>query len=217
MANNNKDKLSERFNMEPKMNAEVNKIDENERELNKQKILKYLRSTSKYEMTMQKEREIIDMKNMGTTMQSLLDMDPNLRRLAYDKKTGISDRLIKHTETMAKQRIVNTLARKQLGPFKYAFITGKFGIDTFFLLFAAVGMFAIPAYFFTKNYKLRNKLKMVNKKKNFEDEDGDIDIDDVSYDFTNMRVDEIRKEQLKQATISAEVRKLEDELYGKRH
>lgn len=217
MTTNNKNELADRFNLESKMDDSLQKVDKQAQELNKQKILRYLRSTPKFENMMQKERELININEMGTTMKSLIDADPNLRKLVYDKKTGIPDHLIKHTETLAKRRVVNTIARKSLGPFKYAFITGKLGVDTFFLIFAAVGMFAIPTYFFFKNYKVRNSLKKINEKYKLQGDAGEIDLDDMSYDFTNMRIDEIRREQLKQAKLYSQIDELEKELYGSKY
>lgn len=208
--------LSSRFNLTTNKESAIENVDKKVQESNKLKVLRYLRSTPKYETMMQKEREIIKIKDVGTTMKSLIDADPNLYKLVNDKNNPIPDHLIKHTETLAKRRVVNAIARKQLGIFKYAMFTGKLGVDTFFLLFAAVGTIAIPTYFYATTYKVRNQLKKVNEKYKSENSGEEVDLDDISLQFTNMRVDEIRQEQLKKAKIYEQIDKLDKELYESR-
>ena len=216
MKNDKRQGLEERFNLAPRDNNVPQNVDTKAEQLNRQKVMRYLRSTPKYENIMQKEREILKVQDVDTSMRSIIDMDPNLRNVVYKKDSGVTEQLIDHSEKLAKRKIIHSAVRKKLGPFKYAALTGKMGIDTFFILFAAVGAFAIPTYFFIKTYKVRNNMKMAKARVNPKGVD-ELDIDDFSLDFTNMRVDEIRNERLNQAKINSQIEALTKDLYGTRH
>ena len=164
---------------------------------------------------MQKQREIMSFEDEQFTMRGVIENEEAIRKDVYDNKNPLPDSWIARSEKQALQGLAHDIAKKRLGLFKYKLFTGKLGIDTFFLVFAAFGMFVIPAYFYVRDYSRKQAFIEIRKERGLDNLD-EADVDERSFDYTIMPLDEIRKERLKKAHIYAEVERLEKELYYSR-
>lgn len=96
----------------------------------------------------------------------------------------------------------NQIMDKKYGIIKSNILRGKLGIDNIFLGIAILGIFVIPSYFYFKDRKVKEKIAKFRKERL--EQYPDLDLDEISLDFTPMNKKEIDRRALERAKLEYE-------------
>ena len=136
----------------------------------------------------------------------------------YRPEVNIGEKWANMLETQVrKDNEINTSLRR--GGYIYqAWKKGKIGVDKFFIIFSLVGAFLIPFYIYNRHTKFKEFLRTERGLKPGEEidvENGKWDLDELA---SHRKWYEDQSEKIKthqQLTQKNEIRKLEEQLYGK--